>query len=145
MSGERLARAAAARGLNVLLVESPDAAAMVLTTKAHYRRRPGALIAAEASSTPVYVLRRNTEDQMGHFLGQLVSDDDDEDGGALDVAANEAKDGVRQIVDGQAAAVRLEPQSAFVRRMQHGIAERARLGSYSTGREPRRRVTIHRG
>ncbi len=146
VSGDRLIRVAAERGLGLLLVDSPAAAEMVLTTKAHYRRRPGVLIAAEASSIPVYVLRRNTEDQMTHFLGQLIPEDDAKDDDTLlGVATIEAEDGVRQVAEGQAAEVRLEPRSAFVRRMQHGIAERAQLGSYSTGRDPRRRVTIHRG
>ena len=43
---------------------------------------------------------------------------------------------------GDADWVELQPQSSFVRRVQHQIAEQAKLRSHSTGREPKRRVTI---
>ena len=41
-------------------------------------------------------------------------------------------------------SVELSPQSAYVRRMQHLLAERYNLSSASTGRAPRRRVIIYR-
>ena len=145
VSGDRLADAARACGLRALVVERPDAADVVLTTKAHYRRRPGALQAAEDLSKPVYVLRRNTADQVRHFLNRLASDDAALTAeGALDAARGEAQAGVGRIVEGEEEAVELQPQSAVVRRMQHRIAEEARLRSFSIGREPQRRVTIRR-
>ena len=140
-----MADAARACGLRALVVERPDAADVVLTTKAHYRRRPSTLQAAEELSKPVYVLRRNTADQVRHFLDSLASDDAALVAeGALDAARGEAQSGVGRIVDGDEEAVELQPQSAVVRRMQHRIAEEARLRSFSIGREPQRRVTIRR-
>jgi predicted RNA-binding protein Jag len=38
----------------------------------------------------------------------------------------------------------LQPQSSFVRRVQHQIAEDAKLRSHSAGKDPQRRVTIKR-
>ncbi len=146
VSGERLAEAARASGLKASVVERPDAADVVLTTKAHYRRRASALQAAEELSKPVYVLRRNTPEQVRHFLDRLAGDDASFMAeGVLDAARDEAQTGVGRIVEGEEEAVELQPQSAVVRRMQHRIAEEARLRSFSTGREPRRRVTIRRG
>ena len=146
VSGERLTEAARASGLKASVVERPDAADVVLTTKAHYRRRASALQAAEELSKPVYVLRRNTPDQVRHFLDRLAGDDDSFTAeGVLDAARDEAQAGVGRIVEGEEEAVELHPQSAVVRRMQHRIAEEARLRSFSTGREPRRRVTIRKG
>jgi len=39
--------------------------------------------------------------------------------------------------------VELAPQNAYIRRLQHQMAERFNLGSRSTGKEPRRRVRIY--
>ena len=146
VSVECLAEASRASGLKALVVERPDEADVVLTTKAHYRRRAGPIQAAEEMSKPVYVLRRNTADQVRHFLDRLAGDSAPSPAeGALESARDEAQAGVGRIVEGEEEAVELQPQSAVVRRMQHRIAEEAQLRSFSTGYEPRRRVTIRRG
>jgi predicted RNA-binding protein Jag len=41
-------------------------------------------------------------------------------------------------------AVELSPQTSYVRRIQHQLAEKYRLQSRSTGLEPNRRVEIFR-
>jgi predicted RNA-binding protein Jag len=41
-----------------------------------------------------------------------------------------------------ARAVELSPQTSYIRRQQHQLAERYRLQSRSTGLEPNRRVRI---
>ena len=43
----------------------------------------------------------------------------------------------------QAEPVELSPQNAYVRRLQHQVAERANLVSRSRGREPYRRVRLY--
>ena len=40
--------------------------------------------------------------------------------------------------------VELSPQSAYIRRLQHLIAERNDLSSQSTGKEPNRKVRIYK-
>ena len=145
VSGQRLAQAGAEAGLSIVVTERPEEAELVLTTKAHYRRRPGLLLGAEAASVPVHVLRRNTLEQMHSFLTSLNEASDAPRDDELAAATVEAEAGVRQIAGGESTAVELEPQSSFIRRVQHRIAERAMLKSSSTGREPSRRVTIHRG
>ncbi|GAH67453.1 unnamed protein product, partial [marine sediment metagenome] len=41
-------------------------------------------------------------------------------------------------------AVELSPQSAYIRRLQHLIAERNHLTSQSAGKDPHRRVRIYK-
>jgi predicted RNA-binding protein Jag len=41
-------------------------------------------------------------------------------------------------------AIELSPQTSYIRRMQHQLAERYRLQSRSTGLEPNRRVRIYK-
>jgi hypothetical protein len=48
------------------------------------------------------------------------------------------------VAGGQSDEMELAPQNAYVRRLQHELAERASLSSRSTGHEPVRRVQIYR-
>ncbi len=145
VSRERLEAAAKDAGVAVSVAEGVADADMVLTTKAHFRRRAGTLQTAEDQGKPVFVLRRNTPGQIVGFLQQVsgsngkVGLEDTVNSGAV-----EAEDGVARILNGEADSVELQPQSAFVRRIQHRIAEEANLRSHSAGREPKRRVTIRR-
>ena len=41
-------------------------------------------------------------------------------------------------------SVELSPQSSYIRRLQHLIAERSDLSSHSLGRDPERRVKIYK-
>ena len=59
------------------------------------------------------------------------------------MAIKEAKEAVVSISSGQ-HAVSLGPQSSFIRRLQHQIAEKSKLASHSSGTEPTRRVNIIR-
>ena len=146
VSRERLQRSAEEAGLPVKIAESPGEADVVLTTKAHFRRRADAILTAEEIGAPVFVLRRNTPGQIAAFLEQIA--DGEATAVASDVRLNdgalEAQDGVDRILAGETNEIELQPQSAFVRRVQHRIAEQALLRSHSVGREPRRRVTISR-
>ncbi|MDE2837977.1 MAG: AAA family ATPase [Chloroflexota bacterium] len=142
VSRERLQQSAGGAGLAVRVADSLSDADVVLTTKAHYRRRASVLVAAEEQGVPVYVLRRNTPGQIVGFIEQLS--ETAEDGESHHGGAAEAEEGVQRILAGETSTVELRPQSSFVRRIQHRIAEQAQLRSHSVGREPRRRVTIRR-
>ncbi len=143
VSRERLQQSAAGAGLPVHVADNLSEADVALTTKAHYRRRAGALLAAEEQGVPVYVLRRNTPGQIVGFLEQMSGEADD-DGAHRHHGALEAEEGVQRILSGEASVIELRPQSSFVRRVQHRIAEQAQLRSHSVGQGPRRRVTIRR-
>ena len=142
VSRERLQQSAGGAGLAVKVADSLSDADVVLTTKAHYRRRASVLVAAEEQGVPVYVLRRNTPGQIVGFIEQLT--EPEYDGDSRHSGAAEAEEGVQRILAGEASTIELRPQSSFIRRIQHRIAEQAQLRSHSVGREPRRRVTIRR-
>jgi predicted RNA-binding protein Jag len=57
-------------------------------------------------------------------------------------ALGEAEEAAERIKAGQESA-ELSPQSAYIRRLQHLIAERNTLLSQSTGKDPNRRVRIY--
>ena len=65
-------------------------------------------------------------------------------GGAIEEAMQEAEDAAEQIDRGE-LQVALNPQGAFIRHLQHTIAEKYGLASNSTGRDPTRHVVVYRG
>jgi hypothetical protein len=144
VSRERLGEAAADATLNVSVADNVAQADMVLTTKAHYRRRPHVIQTAEERGIPIFVLRKNTPGQIVSFLFQVADSPGGGGGRLIDAGTSEAEEGVDRILTGDVDSVELQPQSAFVRRVQHGIAEQSQLRSSSVGREPQRRVTIRR-
>jgi stage III sporulation protein SpoIIIAA len=144
VSRERLQEAAAAAGITVTISDSVNDADLVLTTKAHFRRRAGVLQTAEQLGKPVFVLRRNTPGQIVGFLQQITEETQPGSENSLGAGSDEAEQGVDRILTGEADQVELLPQSSFVRRIQHKIAEQAKLRSHSVGQEPTRRVTIQR-
>ena len=56
-------------------------------------------------------------------------------------AMNEAQEAIAQIKQGK-GPVELTPQNAYIRRLQHLLAERHNLVSRSLGKEPGRRVKL---
>ena len=136
----------AVKGSNapVEVVADVGTADLLLTTKAYYRRKTQALRAAEQKGKPVYVLRRNTVPQMEQFVnaisrrrGHLPSDE------AVASAVRDAEDAAARIEQGE-AQVELQPRGAFIRHVQHQVAEKYSLGSSSAGRPPSRYVVMFR-
>ncbi len=150
----------AIRLLNVpaTIVRDSNEADVVLTLKNYYRRRPQPVADAETRGKPIYVLRSNTSGQIEQVLSSYfhlperpaaTDEEEDEDQAApaddeVIAAMQEAEDAIHQVMD-RAHAVELAPQSAYIRRLQHQLAERYNLESRSRGREPNRRVQIYRG
>ena len=58
-----------------------------------------------------------------------------------ELAIREAKEAAQRVMEG-AQPVELRPQMKSLRRLQHQIAERYHLKSFSIGRDPRRRVKV---
>ena len=134
--------------LEVAVTENLSAADLFITSKNHYRRKPQKVRDAEAANLPIYVLRSNTPSQIRQFLNTLYPVDSTIEStnraDSFKVALNEAQEAVNLVKSGQ-PAVELSPQSAYIRRLQHLIAERSDLASQSTGKEPERRVRIYKG
>ena len=144
VSRERLQEFARSAGASISIVNSVSEANVVLTTKSHFRRRANVILDAEDKGVPIFVLRRNTPAQLTSFLEQIDGSQTSSKTNPVNEGSTQAEEGVYRILSGETYALELEPQSAYVRRVQHRIAEQAQLHSHSVGREPHRRVTIRR-
>ena len=136
----RLEAVVRGRRLPVVTTMDPADADVVLTLKNYYRRKPQALRDAEAAGTPIYVLRSNSAGQIEEGLARVVQ----LDVGAAATATSalqETEDAITRVLE-DAHPIELAPQTSYVRRLQHGLAERYNLGSRSLGREPHRRVQL---
>jgi len=143
VSRDRLLQTASESSVAIALADDVSEADLVLTTKTHYRKGVGVLESAEAQGKPVFVLRRNTVAQLRTFLAKMGAEGGGSDESVeLEEAVQEAEEGIDMVLNGELPVVHLNPQSSHVRRIQHRIAERAQLRSHSTGREPRRWVSI---
>jgi stage III sporulation protein SpoIIIAA len=133
------------RELNIDLdiVDNLHEAGLFVTSKNYYRRRPQKVRDAENAHLPVYVLRSNTLPQMRQMMGTLYPRKDDEKSESLKTALGEAETAVEQVREGE-EAVELSPQSSYIRRLQHLIAQRSDLASRSSGKDPNRRVRIYK-
>jgi len=132
--------------LPVTLVRDIEEADLLLTLKNYYRRKPPALRDAESHGKPVYVLKNNTMAQMQSCLAGVYELDSPSAVAApsdnpMTQALQEAEDGITNAMD-QRRSVDLTPQNAYVRRLQHRLAERYNLASRSRGKEPHRHVRI---
>ncbi|OQY88301.1 MAG: AAA family ATPase [Chloroflexi bacterium UTCFX4] len=140
VSQDRLETAAKALDVPIRIVDDVNEAEAVLTLRNYYKKRPPAVVDAERSGIPVYVLRSNTIAQMEGILedlfGVAVKDD------PLSQALQETNDAIQRVLNGT-HSVELAPQSAFIRRFQHERIREANLFSRSLGKEPRRRVRVY--
>lgn len=140
---DKLVQVAHGLGLPVEIAEQVQNADVVLTTKAHYRRKAPPLQLAEELNKPVYVLRKNTPAQIAQFARTILGPRLPEGNDRVTQGLREAEEAIERVLAGE-PSVELEVQPAFVRRLQHQLAERYNLASASTGREPHRRVIIYR-
>ncbi|MFC2005239.1 R3H domain-containing nucleic acid-binding protein [Chloroflexota bacterium] len=129
------------------VVDKINDASLFVTSKHHYRRKPQKVKEAEAANLPIYVLRSNTPTQIRQLLNTLYPVSSSQGTGdradSFQVALTEAQEAVNLVKNGQ-GEVDLSPQSAYIRRLQHLIAERNELSSQSAGKDPRRRVRIYK-
>jgi hypothetical protein len=118
-----------------------DDADVVLTLKTLERKESERLKQIATENIPIYSIKTNTTTQIQSALKDvfnLPSLDVEE------IAMREAEEAVYQVLL-DSRAVELTPQTSYIRRMQHQLAERYRVQSRSTGLEPNRRVRICKG
>ena len=156
VSRDKLEVAQSEVGLNINIANELRQATHVLTTKNHYRRGANLVKIAESSGTPVLVLRKNTMPQVADFLRTLAKQQGLDDSLIrapranpsevkinMDDAIQEAEEAAQKILQGE-FSVQLTPQRAYVRRLQHILAQKFNLASTSRGRDPSRSVLIYR-
>jgi stage III sporulation protein SpoIIIAA len=137
----RLEQTAREMQLSLDIVGNLNDANLFITSKNYYRRKPQKVRDAEAANLPTYVLKSNTPPQIRQMLNAIYPTNSTDKSTILKAALNEAEGAVIKVESGQ-ETVELSPQSAYIRRLQHLIAERNALSSQSTGKEPDRRVRI---
>ncbi|GAJ05159.1 unnamed protein product, partial [marine sediment metagenome] len=139
----RLGQLAKERQLSLDIVNNLSEADLLVTSKSYYRRKPQIIRDAEAINLPIYVLRSNTPPQIKQLLTKIYPSPVTEKIDSLKLALNEAEDAITKVKNGQ-EVIELSPQSAYIRRLQHLIAERNNLASKSLGKDPDRRVRIYK-
>ena len=138
ISRKRLEQAIRELQLPVIVARDIDEADVVMTLRSEYRQKGPTIRDAESRALPVYVLKANTTVQMQASLTSVFSLEVD----PREAALLETEEAIGMVVR-ESQAVELAPQSAYIRRLQHQMAERANLVSRSRGREPYRRVRLY--
>jgi stage III sporulation protein SpoIIIAA len=126
------------------VVANLNEADLFVTSKAYYRRKPSKVSDAEALRLPIYVLRSNTPAQIRQLLDSVYPKAGVGKQNRLKIALGEAEEAVGRVREGE-NSIELSPQSAYIRRLQHLLAQRSHLASQSTGKDPNRRVRIYKG
>ena len=135
----RLEQAVKRLELPAKLASDVGGANLLMTSKSYYRMKPQPIRDAEAAGIPIYVLKNNKASQMEHSLFNIFDIEATEE--PISLATKEAEEAIAQVIEGQ-KTVELSPQNSYLRMLQHQLAERYKLSSKSTGREPKRRVRI---
>ena len=138
VSRNKIERAIHNLRIHAAIARKWDDADVVLTLKTLERKESERLKSIAAENVPIYSIKTNTTTQIQSALKDvfnLPSFDVEE------IAMREAEEAAYQVML-DSRAVELSPQTSYIRRQQHQLAERYRLQSRSTGLEPNRRVRI---
>jgi hypothetical protein len=122
---------------SVIIARDVDEADVVMTLRSEYARDADAP-RGRGAAMPIYVLKSNTVPQMQSSLTSIFSLEID----PREAAMRETEEAIG-IVLNNSEPVELSPQNAYIRRLQHQMAERANIVSRSRGREPFRRVRLY--
>ena len=138
ISRKRLEQAVKELQLPVIVARLVDEADVVMTLRSEYRQKGPTIREAEERALPVYVLKANTIVQMQASLTSIFALEVD----PREAALRETEEAIGLVVR-ESQPVELAPQNAYIRRLQHQMAERANVVSRSRGREPYRRVRLY--
>jgi hypothetical protein len=138
ISRRRLEQAIRQMGTAAAIVDHLADADALFTLRSYYRRKPQLLRDAEERGVPIYVIKSNTVLQMEQCLLSMRSEHGQD---PVVSALQEAEEAIADVMKGRRSA-ELSPQNAYIRRLQHMLAQRYNLTSRSLGQEPQRRVRI---
>jgi stage III sporulation protein SpoIIIAA len=140
VSRNKIERAIQNLRVHAAIARKWDDADIVLTLKTLERKDSEKLKAIAAENVPIYSIKTNTTTQIQGALKDVFNLPSID---AEEIAIREAGEAIYQVLL-ENKVVELTPQSSYVRRMQHQLAEQHRVHSRSTGLEPNRRVLIYR-
>lgn len=140
VSRNRLERAIRELKVPAYITKELGDADVMITLKAHERKGVSAMQDAKRRNIPVHVVKSNTYAQIAGVMRDIFrlgpSNEEDD-------ALKEAEEAIERLLE-TGEPQELAPQSAFLRRLQHQLAEKFELTSESIGTEPYRRVRIFR-
>lgn len=134
----KLEEAARERQVGLQVTADLKEANLFLTTKNYYRRKPQKIRDAESAGIPIYAIKANNLVQLRQCLESIYVPQRDFTVGS---AISEAEKAITQVKEGM-GSVELSPQNAYIRRLQHLLANRHNLTSHSLGESYARRVKI---
>ena len=140
VSRNRLERAIKELRVPAYITKELKEANAVITLKTHEKKDLAMLTDAKRRSIPVYIIKSNTYAQIAGVMRdifQLGPSNEEED------ALLEAEEAVQRLLE-TGEAQELQPQTSFLRRLQHQLVEKYDLVSESVGTEPYRRLRIFR-
>jgi stage III sporulation protein SpoIIIAA len=140
VSRNKIERAIANLRVGAAIARKWDDADVVLTLKTLERKESEKLRSIAAENVPIYSIKTNTVAQIMAALKDifnLPTLDTEE------IALREAGEAIYKVLL-ENKPIELSPQTSYVRRLQHQMAEQHRVQSRSTGLEPNRRVLLYR-
>jgi stage III sporulation protein SpoIIIAA len=137
----KLEEAAREKGITLEITNDLKGSNLLLTAKNYYRRKPQKLRDAEIAGIPIYAVKSNNIPQLRQCLDTIYTTHKEI---SINSAIEEAEKAISHVKEGK-GPVELSPQNAYIRRLQHMLAERHSLASHSLGKEPKRRVQILKG
>jgi hypothetical protein len=138
VSRSRLEKAIRELKVSALITKTWDDADAIIALKAHYRREPARLKDAISNNKPTFVVKSNTQVQIDSVVREMFGLTAQADEAT---AMQEAEEAIERVIE-FGEPVELNPQNAYIRRLQHQLVEQYKLASSSVGSEPRRRVRI---
>jgi len=134
----KLERAINEMGVRAVIARHISDADIIITVKLQERRDAQRLEEAARNGIPVHVIRGNTYQQIAGALHEIYRMD------RMDTevdAIHEARTAIREVM-ATSHPIELTPRNAYLRRLQHKLANQFHLSSESVGTEPSRRVRI---
>jgi stage III sporulation protein SpoIIIAA len=140
VSRNKIERAIHNLNVSASIARKWDDADVVLTLKSLERKESEKLKSIAAENVPIYSIKTNTTAQIMNALKDIFALPSVD---AEEIALREASEAIYKVLL-DSKPVELTPQTSYVRRMQHQLAEEHRVMSRSTGMEPNRRVLFFR-
>ncbi|MGH2583718.1 MAG: R3H domain-containing nucleic acid-binding protein, partial [Dehalococcoidia bacterium] len=129
-------------GVSAVITDDVDDADVVFTLPSFWKRKPQKLRDAEERNLEMHVLKSNGASRIMQALASLRSPA--REGNPVMRVMEQTEEAIGPLLTGERHQIDLEPQSSYIRRIQHQIAQQFNLGSRSHGREPNRRVRVFR-
>ncbi len=135
LSRSKVEKAVRELRLPCVMTDNPDQADLVIALKARRRQHRKASEPLPPTAQVIEV-RSNTYGQIYAGLREMF---DITTTAREEFALQEAEDALKKVLQNH-EAVELTPQNAYIRRLQHELAAKYNIRSYSIGHDPRRRV-----